>query len=189
MLSTVASQQVLGLNPCCCRSALQVQHGFHLLSSTAKHMHGVSLIGNSKLAIGVNLSVNGSLSLHVSPVIRWQPVQACTLPSRPITAGIGFGAPLPHAHHNHELNKQKKMEGWMVRFYEENVGFKKKKWLRVSYWYLCFYSIIYLKLFIWIIEASHMPPLINMHIFCKDIFECEEKLSFEFYSALSSGWL
>lgn len=40
-----------------------------------------------------------------------------------------------------------------------------------------------------------MPPLINMHIFfilyrcyfCKDIFECEEKLSFELYSALSSG--
>lgn len=39
---------------------------------------------------------------------------------------IGFGAPLPHAHRSHELNKQKKMEGWMVRFYEENVGFKKK---------------------------------------------------------------
>lgn len=95
-------------------------------------MHGVSLIGDSKLAIGVNLSVNGSLSLHVSPVIRWRPVQACTLPSRPIIAGIGFGAPLPHAHLSHELNKQKKMEGWMVRFYEENVGFKKKL-LRVSY--------------------------------------------------------
>ena len=33
------------------------------------------LIGDSKLPVGVNVSVNGCLSLCVSPVIVWRPVQ------------------------------------------------------------------------------------------------------------------
>ena len=33
------------------------------------------LIGDSKLPIGVNVSVDGRLSLYVSPVMNWRPVQ------------------------------------------------------------------------------------------------------------------
>ncbi|XP_078026211.1 uncharacterized protein LOC117258684 isoform X1 [Epinephelus lanceolatus] len=36
---------------------------------------GTRLIDNSKLSVGVNVSVNGCLSLCVSPVIVWRPVQ------------------------------------------------------------------------------------------------------------------
>jgi len=41
------------------------------------------LIGDSKLSVGVNVSVNGCLSLCVSPVIVWWPVQGepCLSPS------------------------------------------------------------------------------------------------------------
>ncbi len=35
----------------------------------------VRLIGDSKLPIGVNVSVSCCLSLYVGPVIDWQPVQ------------------------------------------------------------------------------------------------------------------
>ena len=36
---------------------------------------GTRLIGDSKLSVGVNVSVNGCLSLCVSPAIVWRPVQ------------------------------------------------------------------------------------------------------------------
>ena len=35
----------------------------------------VRLIGDSKLPVGVNVSVSGCLSLYVGPVIDWRPVQ------------------------------------------------------------------------------------------------------------------
>ena len=36
---------------------------------------GVRLTGDSKLPVGVNVSVNGCSSLYVSPVMNWQLVQ------------------------------------------------------------------------------------------------------------------
>lgn len=39
-----------------------------------KHMH-VRLIVDSKLPVAVNRRVNGCLSVYISPVFEWQPVQ------------------------------------------------------------------------------------------------------------------
>ncbi len=52
------------------------------------------LIGDSILLIGVNVSVNGCLSLYVSPAVNWQLVQDVPHP-RPVLAGIGFSPPRP----------------------------------------------------------------------------------------------
>ncbi len=52
----------------------------------------VRLIGDSKLPVGVNVSVNGCLSLYVSPVRNWQLVQGEPRPC-PMSAGIGSSAP------------------------------------------------------------------------------------------------
>lgn len=41
----------------------------------SKDTGGVRLIGDSKLAVGVNMSANGCLSLCVSPVTKWRPVR------------------------------------------------------------------------------------------------------------------
>lgn len=38
-------------------------------------MGGVRLIGNSKLAVSVNVSIKGCLPLCVSPGTAWRPVQ------------------------------------------------------------------------------------------------------------------
>ncbi len=43
-------------------------------SNNPKDMQ-VRLTGDSKLAVGVNVSVSGCLSLYVGPVTDWQPVQ------------------------------------------------------------------------------------------------------------------
>lgn len=50
------------------------------------------LIGDSKLVIGVPMSVNGCLSIFVSPLADWQPIQAvpCLCP---MAAGIGSSPP------------------------------------------------------------------------------------------------
>ena len=53
---------------------------------------GTRLIDNSKLSVGVNVSVNGCLSLCVSPAIVWRPVQGVPCLS-PDVAGIGSSPP------------------------------------------------------------------------------------------------
>ena len=49
--------------------------GYSGFLSQSKDTQVNRLIGDSKLSIGVNVSVNGCLSLCVSPVIVWRPVQ------------------------------------------------------------------------------------------------------------------
>lgn len=41
-----------------------------------RHADRLGLIGDFKLPIGVHISVNGCLSLFVSPVRDWRPVQS-----------------------------------------------------------------------------------------------------------------
>ncbi len=53
----------------------------------------VRLIGDSKSPVGVNVSVNGCLSLYVSPVMNWRLVQDVPCPC-PMSAGIGSS---PHS--------------------------------------------------------------------------------------------
>lgn len=54
----------------------QCQHGFSMGVPASSHSPKTCrLISNSKLAIGVNVSVNGCLSLCVGPVIVWGPVR------------------------------------------------------------------------------------------------------------------
>ncbi len=50
------------------------------------------LIGDSKLPVGVNVSVNGCLSLYVSPAVNWRLVQGVPHP-HPMLAGIGSSPP------------------------------------------------------------------------------------------------
>jgi len=77
-ISIVASQQegswflpgwgVCMFSPCQC--------GFSPGAPASSHSPKTCrLIGDSKLSISVNVSVNGCLSLCVSPVIVWRPVQ------------------------------------------------------------------------------------------------------------------
>lgn len=40
-------------------------------SGWSKDMHGVRLSGDSELVIGMNVSVNGCLSLCIGPVTDW----------------------------------------------------------------------------------------------------------------------
>ncbi len=45
-------------------------------SSASSHSSNkCRLTGDTKPSGGVNVSVNGSLSLHVSPVMNWRPVK------------------------------------------------------------------------------------------------------------------
>lgn len=53
----------------------------------------VRLIGDPKLPVDVNVSMNGFLSLPVSPVIDYQPVQGV---GRPMSAGIGSSSAATH---------------------------------------------------------------------------------------------
>lgn len=68
------------VSECCCLTTKEP--GFFRASShrpTVQMWHAseVSLIGHSKLLIGVNMNVCGCLSLKASPAMKW-----CTLPSR-----------------------------------------------------------------------------------------------------------
>ncbi len=50
--------------------------GFSLGTPASSHNPKTCrLIGDSKLPVGVNVSVSACLSLYVSPVIDWRPVQ------------------------------------------------------------------------------------------------------------------
>ncbi len=71
MVSTVASQQEGSrFKPVAFACSLQAP-GVLLKSRDMQ----VRLTGGSKLPVGVNVSVNGCLSLCVSPVTAWRPVQ------------------------------------------------------------------------------------------------------------------
>lgn len=51
-----------------------MEFGFQLGFSLTVTVSEVRLIADSKLAVGVNASMNDCLSLHVSSVIDWRPV-------------------------------------------------------------------------------------------------------------------
>ncbi len=53
----------------------------------------VRLTGDSKLLVGLNVNVNGCLSLYVSHVMNWQLVQGVVRP-HPMSAGIGSCLPV-----------------------------------------------------------------------------------------------
>ena len=46
-----------------------------LPSTVQKHPNWFGLIGPSELPVGVNVSMDGCLSLYVSPAMNWQLVQ------------------------------------------------------------------------------------------------------------------
>lgn len=48
-----------------------ISYSLTQFSGWSKDMHGVRLSGDSELAIGMNVSVNGCLSLCISPVTDW----------------------------------------------------------------------------------------------------------------------
>ena len=70
--------------------SLQVLNFFPL----TKNMH-VMLTGDSKLSLGVSVSVDGCLTCLClcGPVMDWRPVQVYPT-SRPMTAGIGSSPPV-----------------------------------------------------------------------------------------------
>ncbi len=55
----------------------------------------VRLIGDSKLPVGVNVSVGGCLSLYVGPVIDYKRVRGVSRPSPLAQCQLG-SAPAPH---------------------------------------------------------------------------------------------
>lgn len=64
-----------------------------LASPRSPNTGQVSLTGDSKLSVGVNVSEHGCLSLYISPVPDWRPVQG--VPSlHPVIAGIGTSPPM-----------------------------------------------------------------------------------------------
>ncbi len=68
----------------------------------------VRLTVDSKLPVDVTVSVNGCLSLYVSPVMNWRLVQGsrvCLPRPRPMLAGTG-SRPL-HRHHPTTMQKEK----------------------------------------------------------------------------------
>ena len=73
-VSTVASQQDGHEFATQLRQGLSVQ-SLHVLPRDMP----VRLIGHSKFPVGVNVKVNGCLSLYVSPVTNWRLVQGVTL--------------------------------------------------------------------------------------------------------------
>ena len=108
MVSTVTSQQEGSrfdphLGPFCvefvcsprvCVGSLRVLSGYSgFLPPSKKNMH-VRLIDDSKLSLGVSVSVNGCLSRLslCGPVMDWRSVQGDPA-SRPKTAGIGSSPP------------------------------------------------------------------------------------------------
>ena len=63
-------------SPCVCVGSLS---GFSGFLPQSKNMH-VRSIGDSKLSLGVNVSVNGCVSL-CGPAMNWRLIQGVTLPS------------------------------------------------------------------------------------------------------------
>merc|ERR1712035_59525 len=87
VVSTVASQQEGSwFDPGCGSPSVRSLHvlpvsawvlsGYSGFLPQSKDMQvGDRLIGDSKLTVGVNVSMNGCLSLRVSPATVWRPVQ------------------------------------------------------------------------------------------------------------------
>jgi len=96
VVSTVASQQegcwFDPFDPFCAEFACSPRVSVASSHSPKTCRLGTRLIGNSKLSVGVNVSVNGCLSLCVSPAIVWRPVQGVPCLS-PDVAGIGSSPP------------------------------------------------------------------------------------------------
>ena len=51
--------------------ATQLRQGLSVQSLHVLHNMYVRLIGHSKFPVGVNVKVNGCLSLYVSPLMNW----------------------------------------------------------------------------------------------------------------------
>ncbi len=89
MVSTVASQQEV--------QSIFLYASLHVLSMSAWVSSGCfphssktcRRTGESKFPVGVTVSMNGCLSLYVSPVVNWQLVQG---ESRPCPMSAGFGS-------------------------------------------------------------------------------------------------
>ncbi len=78
-----------GVGPVCMEFACSlmsvlVPSGYSGFVPQSKDMQ-VGLIGDCKLPVGMNVSVNGCLSLYVSPAVNCQLVQGCTLPSSTVS--------------------------------------------------------------------------------------------------------
>lgn len=70
------------------------------MAQISAHIHGLKLTDDTKLSLGVNVSMNGCLVYCFSPVIDWWAAHGIPCFFPPVTAGIDL-----------ELDKQKKMNG------------------------------------------------------------------------------
>ncbi len=77
------SKKVLGSNPPANCGVCMFSLCLHGTPASSHSPKTCRLIGDSKLPIGVNVSVSGCLSLYVGPVTDWRPVQGvpCRSPS------------------------------------------------------------------------------------------------------------
>ncbi len=84
MATTVASQQEGSgfkptgpLGPFCVEFVCSCLRGFSPGTPASSHNPKTCrLIGDSKLPVGVNVSVSGCLSLYIGPVTDWRPVHS-----------------------------------------------------------------------------------------------------------------
>ncbi len=96
------SKRVVGSIPGWCWNLLCVLtfslclRGFSQGTPTSSHSPKTCwLTGDSKLPVGVNVSVNDCLSLYVSPVMNWQLIQGEPWPHpNPMSAGTGSSPPV-----------------------------------------------------------------------------------------------
>jgi len=85
------------------------QRGFSLGTPASSHSPKTCrLIGDSKLSVGVNVSVTGCLSLCVSPVIVWWPVQGVPC----LSPNVSWDRLQP-PHHPQENKWLRKINEWM----------------------------------------------------------------------------
>ncbi len=93
------------------------------------------LIGDSKLPVGVNVSVNGCLSLYVSPVMNWRLVQGEPRP-RPVSAGTGSKPPRPCKGLSVTDNEWMNILSVPVKYYHvHQQQFKPQLWQQYDYYY------------------------------------------------------